>query len=89
MQHRSSFCYAAAFPMNTALHRPAPRSVPLTWARSFLSFWLATCPPCGFRKEVYARRAVLANQAPDGTYISHSKYADEAVRISSTGRLAF
>ena len=41
------------------------------------------------RKQIYQRRAKLASQAPDGVYSSHTKYADEAVRIKSTGRLAF
>ena len=41
------------------------------------------------RKEVYQRRSKLASAAPTGTYTSHTKYADEAVRIKNTGRLAF
>ena len=41
------------------------------------------------RKQIYQRRAKLASEAPPGVYSSHTKYADEAVRIKSTGRLAF
>eukprot|EP00308_Calcidiscus_leptoporus_P018209 CAMPEP_0119380754 /NCGR_PEP_ID=MMETSP1334-20130426/57906_1 /TAXON_ID=127549 /ORGANISM="Calcidiscus leptoporus, Strain RCC1130" /LENGTH=194 /DNA_ID=CAMNT_0007400685 /DNA_START=18 /DNA_END=602 /DNA_ORIENTATION=+ len=41
------------------------------------------------RKQIMAHRQKLAKQEPDGCYVSHTKYADEAVRISSTGRLAF
>merc|ERR1712060_526290 len=41
------------------------------------------------RKSIYAHRAWLSDQEPKGCYISHSKYADEAVRIANTGRLAF
>jgi len=41
------------------------------------------------RKLIFAQRVQRADQEPRGCYISHSKYADEAVRISSTGRLAF
>ena len=42
-----------------------------------------------YRKELYAQRAARAAAQPTGCYISHSKYADEAVRIAATGRLAF
>ena len=41
------------------------------------------------RKDVYNQRAARAATQPDGCYVSHSKYADEAVRIAATGRLAF
>ena len=41
------------------------------------------------RKELYQHRAKLASSAPKGVYTSHSKYADEDVRIKNTGRLAF
>ena len=42
-----------------------------------------------YRKQLYAQRAARAAGQPDGTFVSHSKYADEAVRIAATGRLAF
>ena len=42
-----------------------------------------------YRKELYSQRAKRAATQPDGCYVSHSKYADEAVRIAATGRLAF
>ena len=42
-----------------------------------------------YRKQLYAQRAERAAAQPTGCYISHSKYADEAVRIAATGRLAF
>ena len=42
-----------------------------------------------YRKDLYAQRAARAAAQPTGCYISHSKYADEAVRIAATGRLAF
>ena len=42
-----------------------------------------------YRKELYAQRAARAAAQPSGCYISHSKYADEAKRITATGRLAF
>ena len=42
-----------------------------------------------YRHELYREKASRAAAAPDGCYISHSKYADEAVRIKDTGRLAF
>ena len=41
------------------------------------------------RKQLYAMRAQREAQYPKGCYVSHSKYADEAVRIKDTGRLAF
>lgn len=41
------------------------------------------------RKGLYKQRAEAAASDPAGCYVSHSKYADEAVRIASTGRLAF
>lgn len=41
------------------------------------------------RKEVYAERARINRESPKGCFISHAKYADEAVRIANTGRLAF
>ena len=41
------------------------------------------------RKQLYQRRSKLASDAPEGVYTSHTKYADEAFRIKSTGRLAF
>ena len=41
------------------------------------------------RKQLYAQRAAVASAAPKGTYVSHSKYADEAARVAPTGRLAF
>ena len=42
-----------------------------------------------YRKTLYAQRAARAAEQPTGCYVSHSKYADEAVRIAATGRLAF
>ena len=41
------------------------------------------------RKQLYQHRSKLASTAPKGVYTSHTKYADEAVRIKNTGRLAF
>lgn len=41
------------------------------------------------RKQLYQRRSKLQSDAPEGVYTSHTKYADEAFRIKSTGRLAF
>ena len=41
------------------------------------------------RKQLYAQRAKSAAGQPTGCFVSHSKYADEAVRIAATGRLAF
>ena len=41
------------------------------------------------RKQLYAQRAARTAEDPKGCYISHSKYADEAVRIAATGRMAF
>jgi len=41
------------------------------------------------RKQIYQHRSKLAKEAPTGVFVSHSKYADEAFRIKSTGRLAF
>jgi hypothetical protein len=41
------------------------------------------------RKQLYAQRAARSAAQPKGCFISHSKYADEAVRIAATGRLAF
>ena len=41
------------------------------------------------RKQLYAQRAKNAAGQPTGCFVSHSKYADEAVRIAATGRLAF
>ena len=43
----------------------------------------------GNRKQLYARQAKLEAEAPAGCFTSHSKYAAEANRIKSTGRLAF
>ena len=41
------------------------------------------------RKMLYASRAERAAAQPKGCYVSHSKYADEAVRVAPTGRTAF
>ena len=41
------------------------------------------------RKQLLSQRAARAAGQPTGCYVSHSKYADEAVRIAATGRLAF
>jgi hypothetical protein len=41
------------------------------------------------RKEVYKHQAAIASKMPSGNYASLSKYADEAVRVAPTGRLAF
>ena len=41
------------------------------------------------RKQLYQHRSKLKTAAPQGIYTSHTKYADEAVRIKNTGRLAF
>ena len=41
------------------------------------------------RKQIYQHRSKLAKEAPTGVFSSHTKYADEAFRIKSTGRLAF
>ena len=41
------------------------------------------------RKQLFAQRAARAALQPEGCFVSHSKYADEAVRIAATGRLAF
>ena len=41
------------------------------------------------RKQLYARRAKMEAEAPDGCFTSFSKYAAEASRIKSTERLAF
>lgn len=43
----------------------------------------------GNRKQLYARKAKMEAEAPEGCFTSHSKYAAEASRIKSTGRLAF
>ena len=41
------------------------------------------------RHGLYLQRATAASTEPAGCFVSHSKYADEAARISNTGRLAF
>ena len=41
------------------------------------------------RKQLYQRRSKMASDAPEGVFTSHTKYAAEAFRIQSTGRLAF
>ena len=41
------------------------------------------------RKQLLSQRAARAASQPKDCYVSHSKYADEAVRIAATGRLAF
>ena len=41
------------------------------------------------RKQIAANRRAMAAKEPKGTYTSMSRYADEAHRISNTGRLAF
>lgn len=43
----------------------------------------------GNRKQLYARKAKMEAEAPAGCFTSHSRYAAEASRIKSTGRLAF
>lgn len=46
--------------------------------------WYHSC-----RKQVYKERAARAEVQPIGCYISHSKYADEAVRNAAADRPAF
>ena len=46
--------------------------------------WYHTC-----RKQLYKQRATRAAAEPAGCFISHSKYADEAVRIAATDRPGF
>ena len=41
------------------------------------------------RKQLYARRAKMEAEAPEGCFTSFSKYAAEASRIRSTDRMAF
>ena len=46
--------------------------------------WYHAC-----RKDLYKQRAARAATEPSGCFISHSKYADEAVRTSAADRPAF
>ena len=50
--------------------------------------WLGATPSC-VPDLPYPHTSTKQAGAPKGCYISHSKYADEAVRIANTGRLAF
>jgi len=46
--------------------------------------WYHAC-----RKELYKQRAARAAVEPSGCFVSHSKFADEAVRIAASDRPAF
>jgi len=79
--------------------RPVNCRLGLNWATTLAIHPAQPCPTSAapplarryhvHRKEIYAQRARLNRAAPKGCFISCAKYADEAVRIANTGRLAF
>ena len=76
-------------PRSTLYRAPGDSASMVSWSadafgKSKTPGWYHTA-----RKGLYKQRLADYAAEPTGSYISHSKYADEAVRIANTGRLAF